>query len=161
MIAQLDTMPDHARLWVYQAGRKLSDQEIQQVAIRTTTFLEQWAAHGQELRAAFEIKFNQFLVIAVDESMHGASGCSIDSCVGMVRELEQALSVSFMDRTKVALLDDDKVQLVNLKEIRSNISSGTISEKTVVTNNAVSSYGDFKKSWALPATKSWVARYFD
>lgn len=160
-----DTMPDHARVWIYQANRALTDHEIQQAEQWGKQFVEQWAAHGQELRALVTVLRHHFLVIALDEQHHAASGCSIDSSVGFVRALEEAFSkagqpVSFLDRTLVALLYDDEVHLVPLTDIKSHITEGRIAADTLMFNNLVSTKGNLKEQWIVPAQDSWLARYF-
>ena len=82
-------MPDTARLWIYQAERKLTPNELKFVEDSTSKFLEAWTAHGNELRASHKLSHDQFLVIALDEGAGGASGCSIDASVNHVRRLEK------------------------------------------------------------------------
>ncbi len=160
MITNIDSMPDSARLWVYQAERKLTPEEVTLAGIQTENFLNQWAAHGHELKSAFEIRHDQFLVITVDESLNGASGCSIDACVGMVRTLENELGISFLDRSKVAILKNDEIHLVPFNGVKSLIDNGEILPETQVINNSVSSFGDWKKSWLQKASDSWMSRFF-
>ena len=92
MYVPFEEIPDHARVWIYQANRPLSDTETQQAQQWGRQFVEQWAAHGQGLRASVTVLHHHFLVIALDEQHHAASGCSIDSSVGFVRILEEAFS---------------------------------------------------------------------
>ncbi len=161
MIAEIGTMPDQARLWVYQADRKLTGDEITRVIIATEAFLENWAAHGHALKAAYSIEFDQFLIVTVDESVSAASGCSIDASVGLIRGLEMELQISFLDRSKVALLEDGRVSLQPLNAVKSLISEGVISKDTQVINNSVSTYGDWKQSWIQSAENSWMNRFFN
>ena len=158
---KLEEMPDHARLWVYQASRQLSEEEVQIVERETRSFISSWAAHGQALTASFEVKYDQFLVIAVDESAHSATGCSIDDSVNLVRKLEQLFNTAFLDRTKVALLDEDQIEMIPFNQIKSAVSEGAIVEKSKIFNNSVSTYGDFKQNWIQSASESWVSRYFN
>lgn len=155
-----EKMPDQARLWVYQADRRLTDTESEQLRKAADAFLSQWAAHGQELVSSFDVQYNQFLIIAVDESVHGASGCSIDASVGLVREAEKLMGVSFLDRSKVAILDDLKVILKPFTSLREEVKNGQITPQTKIFNNSVSSLGDWRKHWLQPAGESWLSRYF-
>jgi hypothetical protein len=83
MLSTVETMPDNARLWVYQANRPFTSEEKQFVAYNAERFVAQWAAHGQDLNASFLIEYDQFLILMVDERQAEASGCSIDSSVGI------------------------------------------------------------------------------
>ncbi len=160
MIKELEQMPDHARLWVYQCDRKLSDDEKELVKQATKNFLGNWAAHGQELLSSFDVLYNQFLIIAVDESMHGASGCSIDASVSLIRELEKSLNLSMLDRSKIAFLAEEAVLLKPLHSLKEAVHEGSITEDMKVFNNSVSNYGDWKNQWVQPAKESWMSRYF-
>ncbi|MFT4736189.1 MAG: hypothetical protein ACI8QD_002430 [Cyclobacteriaceae bacterium] len=160
MLASLEIMPDHARLWVYQADRVLNQIQIDFIQKHTSTFVENWAAHGSGLTATFAIEHDQFLVLMVDESNAGASGCSIDSSVSFIRQMESALQVSFLDRSKVAIMKDDLVELYEISQVKSKIEAGEITADSTVFNNAVSTYGMWKSSWRQVASESWMKRFF-
>ena len=63
-------------------------------------FMEQWTRHGSNLRGSFTIKYNQFLVLAVDEDFNAISGCSIDASVHFVQELEKIFNVEMMNKNE-------------------------------------------------------------
>lgn len=160
MRAEFEEMPGDSRLWVYQANRPLSKEEVSLLNNITSNFVDQWQAHGKSLRASYEVRFDQFLILAVDESYNGATGCSIDSSVQLIRTLEQELSLSFLDRSKVALLQEDKVALEPLAELKNLASQGTLTKSTVVFNNSVASLDQYRELWMVPAGDSWLKRYF-
>ena len=88
-----------------------------------------------------------------------------DSSVGFVRTLEEAFSkdgrpINFLDRSLVALLLDQDVQLTPLAAIKSRIAEGHITEDTLMFNNMVSTKEDLATGWIIPARNSWLARYF-
>lgn len=160
MKAVFEEMPGHSRLWVYQADRQLSGQEMERLKQITLNFVDQWQAHGKSLRASFEVRYDQFLVLAVDESFNGATGCSIDSSVQLIRTLEEELGVSFLDRSKVALMQEDRVALAPLSELKSIAGEGVLTRETIVFNNSVSSMEQYRSAWMVPAGDSWLKRYF-
>ena len=160
MKAVFEEMPGHSRLWVYQADRQLSAQEMERLKQITLNFVDQWQAHGKSLRASFEVRYDQFLVLAVDESFNGATGCSIDSSVQLIRTLEEELGVSFLDRSKVALMQEDRVALAPLSELKSIAGEGVLTRETIVFNNSVSSMEQYRSAWMVPAGDSWLKRYF-
>ena len=71
MIVEFENLPDDSRIWIYQSSRKLSDQEVEIILPRLTQFLEQWTAHGTDLEAGFEIKYNRFIVIGLSAHSTG------------------------------------------------------------------------------------------
>lgn len=160
MTAILENIPENARIWIYQADRKLNESELSLVRQKAEDFVRQWAAHGKQLAATFSLERDQFLIFMVDESVNMASGCSIDSSVGVVRELENELSISFLDRSKVAFLINGEVDLMPFNRIRDAISEGKISENTLFFNNAIETVADLENNWLVPAGSSWLKRYF-
>ena len=87
-------MPADARVWVYQSSRMLSPEEVDLVASASESFLNQWQAHGNDLRASFKVAYDRFLILTVDESAGQASGCSIDASVHLIKALEHLKNVS-------------------------------------------------------------------
>ena len=70
MFVPFENLPATARIWVYPSNRKFSDEEAEKIGTLCRSFLEQWTAHGQGLKASFSLPYNQFIVIALDEAQH-------------------------------------------------------------------------------------------
>lgn len=164
MFIPFDQLPSHARVWVYQSNRRLSDDEVRFIEQEGATFSDQWAAHGQALHASVIVQHNHFLIVAVDERELGASGCAIDSSVGFVRSVADALRkagapVEFFDRTLVAFWKDDSVALVPLREAKEQIAAGEISADAYLFNNVIATKTALEDAWKVPVRISWLARY--
>ena len=164
MYVPFQHIPSHARGWIYQADRALTNQETEQAHSWGQQFVEQWAAHGQDLSASVAVLHNHFIVIALDEQHHAASGCSIDSSVGFIRALEEAFgkngpAINFFDRTRVAIQRDRSVVLVSLAEVKSHIADGQLSPDTLTFNNLVGTKAELENRWLIPIRDSWLARY--
>lgn len=155
-----DSLSPDARLWIFQADRKLETSEQQVIEDETAIFVRDWKAHGKPLKAASRLFYDQFLVIALDENEQEATGCAIDTSVAFIKELENALQVNFFDRSKVALLHNDKVTLENINNIKNKVNEGHITEDTLTFNNLVEKKKDLDENWVVPAKKSWLNRYF-
>ncbi len=161
MLVPFDQMPENSRLWIYQAERKLSAEEIKLIANDTDEFLTGWAAHGNGLKASFKIERDQFLIITVDEGFSQASGCSIDASVNLVRNLESQLGISFMNNNKVAFLINDEIELIPFNSIKDQASNNIISASTKVFDNTVKNLGEFKSNWLTDSGLTWLNRYFN
>jgi len=161
MLIPFENMPDHSRVWIYQADRKLNALEIKQLGDQTVPFLEQWAAHGAALKASYTVLHDQFLVISVDEGYNSASGCSIDSSVHFVQSQEQLLGVNFFDRSKVAFVRNDEVFLESVQNLKSKANSGSITSDVLTFDNLVTNKKEFDERWCVPAKDTWLARYFN
>ncbi len=153
-------IPPHARIWIYQANRDLTDTEVEALQPVLTQFITEWTSHGQLLQASAEIFHNRFLVIANDEDVNSPSGCSIDASVHFVKQLENRLNVSFFDRTQLAFLAGNEVQVASLKEIKTQVGAGSIKPDSLYFDNTIATAGQLKDNWPKPAQETWLSRYF-
>ncbi len=96
-------LPKNSKVWVYQAPRILTPEEQEIVKNAFSQFLGNWNSHGNELTGHFELLQEVFCVLVADESMHSVSGCSIDASVRVIKAIEEALQLSFLDRTQICL----------------------------------------------------------
>ena len=160
MYIPFNELPPHARLWIYQANRPLTAEEQAKIKPALQRFAEERSSHGRDLQASAELLHNQFLVLANNETASAASGCSIDKSVAFVRELEQALQVTFFDRTRLAFLKEGEVRMVGVQELKSRVSAGEIDKNTLYFDTLVNNYGELQEAWPRPAGNSWLSRYF-
>ncbi len=146
---------DAARVWIYQSSRKFQKDELEMLHLACSKFTNDWQAHGTHLVATYAIYFDRFICFFVDESHHGASGCSIDGSVRFIQLLEKNYSIALMDRMQVAWLKNGEVVTAHLHELENLYKSGEISMNTSMFNNLVSTKGEMEKSWLLPLSESW------
>lgn len=159
MLVAFDQLPDDSRLWVYQSNRPFLKSEIEFISKSLTEFCNGWEAHGEPLATSFKIEFDQFVVLAVNENVHGASGCSIDGSVRVLKSIQSQLGVDLLNRS-VAFLINDRVVLHSLAEAKALLANGTIPGGTITFNNSVSSKKDFLQNWKLSTKNSaWLAKY--
>ena len=102
MFVEYKDLPNNSRVWVYQSDRGFTQEEITFISQNAEQFIEKWTRHGSDLKGSFTIKYNQFLILAVDEGFNNVSGCSIDASVRFVQELEIALQVDMMDKMNIS-----------------------------------------------------------
>jgi hypothetical protein len=74
--------------------------------------ISSWAAHGAPLAGAFEIFYNRFVIVAVDETYNGTSGCSIDASTGWLKKLGMELDINFFDRS-IAYMSENELPSKN------------------------------------------------
>jgi hypothetical protein len=153
-------MPPDARLWIFAAERPLDDSEQDTLLAAVDGFLDQWAAHGVPLAAARELRYEQFLLVAVDESKTGASGCSIDAMTRVLAGLEQGLGVALVDHAPVIYRDGERILRVDRAAFADRVRRGEAALDTIVFNNTLSRVGDLGAKWEVPARDSWHARAF-
>jgi len=160
MLVEFNTLPEHSRIWIYQSNRRFTANELELVADKTKVFLEQWAAHGTGLQAGFELKYERFIVIAVNQDEQNATGCSIDASVRFIQDLEKELDIELLDKMNVAFKQGDFVNFKTLLDFKAMAKGGAIGKKTIVFNNLVTNISEYNENWEVPAQDSWHSRFF-
>ncbi|MBD2769296.1 hypothetical protein IC235_15510 [Hymenobacter sp. BT664] len=160
MYVAFDQLPPESRVWIYQASRQLTGPEIVAVLPSLARFAEEWTSHGRSLQASAQFLHQQFLVIGLDESVAGASGCSIDASVRFVAQLEQQLGIELLEKSNLAFLQAGQVQLLKRGELKEAVTAGTIGPETFYFDNTLQTKAELDTSWPRPAGETWLARYF-
>ncbi len=151
--------PDDARVWVYQSPIPIDEEKVGEVNQHLERFAEKWTSHNRALHAAAGLLHDRFLVLVVNEANAEASGCSIDSSVRFIQQLNQHYGVDFMDRLHFAYLDNDKVKVLHKDEFAQEYERGAISDETLVFDNLVRTKADFIGQWVKPLSESWMKRF--
>jgi hypothetical protein len=153
-------LPNTSRIWVYAAPRAFNSEELTFINNTAPEFLNEWATHGTPLQAGFQVLEDQFLILAVDEGVQAASGCSIDSSMGYVRMLEKELGFSLTERSLVYFLQEGQVKIYALTELKQLVAEGVITPQTQLVNTLVATKGELEQKWLMPAAESWLKRHF-
>ncbi|RXG15906.1 hypothetical protein DSM03_10391 [Leeuwenhoekiella aestuarii] len=160
MLTPFKELPDNARLWIYQSDRKFSEEELPKLQQYLTAFLQQWTAHGASLNAGFEIKYDRFIAIALDQSASSASGCSIDAQVHFIQQLEKEFDISLLDKMNVTYIQNDRLHFKPLADFKKMAKDGAVGKNTTVFNNLVNTKEEYLEHWEVPAIESWHSRFF-
>jgi len=160
MYVPFDTLPEDSRIWIYQSNRKFSDEEVAEIEIALKNFLDGWAAHGTALEASYQIKYNRFIIIAINQEAQAATGCSIDASVAFIQGLEQKYNVDLLDKMNVTFKLGDHIAHKPLIEFKKMAKEKAVSANTVVFNNLVNTVGEWQDFWEVPAGESWHSRFF-
>ena len=159
MLVEFNTLPDESRIWIYQANRSFTDEELVEIEGKLTLFLKQWTAHGHDLQAAYEIVYKRFIVIALNQNLNKATGCSIDASVRFIQQLETDYNVDLMDKMNVSYKQGDFIAYKSLMDFKKMAKEKAVSKNTVVFNNLVTNIAEFKENWEVPASESWHSRF--
>lgn len=153
-------MSENSRVWIYQSDRAFSAAEAESIQDLLNQFTSQWLAHGNQLAAKGEVRYNRFLILIVDESQAGATGCSIDKSVGLMKQIESQFHVNLFDRFNIAWRDGDQFSSCGKQEFERLIATGRVSENTVVFNNLVQTLSELEDKWEVPFKDSWHQQVF-
>lgn len=154
-ITDLTALPATARVWVFQSSRKIEGDIRTQVSARLISFLKEWAAHGRSLFAAFEIRYDRFIIIGVDEAQAQATGCSIDKLMHTIQEIDREHEMDLLERMKVAYRDGEEINEVSANRFAEMLANGEADEQTRVFNNVVQSLEELQHKWESTVAESW------
>lgn len=161
MYIPFSQLPDTAKVWVYQASRMFTSEEIAALESILQQFSKSWDSHGVGLKNSFAVLHNRFIIIAVDETMNGASGCSIDKSVNLMKDIETQLKINLLDKTQIAFIDAaGEISTFDFRETKAYIENQTIHSNTIIFNNLVNNIADFQNSWKTEIGNTWLSKYF-
>ena len=149
-----------SRVWIYQSNRLFTLSEALQIEDLLKDFVTNWKSHGTPVKGWANLFFGQFIILMADESATGVSGCSTDSSVRLIKDIEQHFKVNLFDRQLLAFLHKDKVQLLPLSQFRFAIDNNHIQPDTVYFNNTVQTKQELEEKWMIPVSASWLKSRF-
>jgi hypothetical protein len=144
-----------SKIWIYQSDRAFTPTEVNAIQQQLDEFTAQWKAHGHQLKAKAEIRYNFFIVLIVDEDSANATGCSIDSSVRVIKEIEQTYHVDLFNRFNMAYKIDDEVHVNSKEDFETLITIKKITAETIVFNNLVQTLAEYQTKWEVPLEQSW------
>ncbi len=153
-----DILPNSTRVWIYQSNQPFATKDITDIRQAVQDFAQQWVSHNRQLRAHADILHDRFIVLMVDESQAGASGCSIDKSVYFLKDLQAQYGVDLFDRMRFSYLDGEEVKTVSHEEFTTLYAQGKINDETPVFDTLVNNKGDFDAYFIKPLKESWHKR---
>jgi hypothetical protein len=151
-----ESFSSDSRVWIYQSSRLFSLSEAFEIEDMLNDFTSKWLSHGTPVKGAGYLFFGQFIILMADEKATGVSGCSTDSSVRLIKDIEQKYKVNMFDRTTLAFIVKDKIQLLPLSQLQYGVDNGFISADTLYFNNLVQTKDELEKNWVIPVKESWL-----
>lgn len=149
--------PD-SRVWVYQSSRIFGLSEALHIEDLVNSFVANWQSHGDPVKGFGNLFFGQFVVLMADERATGVSGCSTDSSVRLIKQIEQLFKVNMFDRQMLAFWVKDKIQMLPLAQLQYAIDNSFITPDTLYFNNLVQTKEELENKWLIPVKESWLAK---
>ena len=153
MLVNFNTIPEESRIWIYAADHKLTNDQESCILKSISDHLQNWEAHKVPLTAGVTILENHFIVVALDDSQYGASGCSIDTLQKLIQNLEKDLSISLLNRLNIFCKIEDEILCVPSFKLESIAKSNTLFyDLTIQKKSDLYSY-------LKPISEGWCASY--
>ena len=151
---------EQSRVWIYQSDKELADEQAAKIEFLLNNFTAEWTAHNHQLKAKAEVRYNRFLILIVDESQAGASGCSIDKSVNFLKKMEQEFGINLFDRFNFAYREGSEVLSAPRHQFEELLKSGKVNSNTIVFNNLVQDLAQLQTKWEVPFKDSWHIQLF-
>lgn len=154
-------LPDDARLWVFGASERLTDDQWAEVLATVDAFLDEWHAHGHPVHAGRAVEHDQFLLIGVDEAATQLSGCSIDGMVRELTQLQTRLGTTLVDGSSVFFRDGGRVERMSRAEFKARALDGQVTLSTSVFDTTLATVGELRAGrFEVVASESWHRQAF-
>ena len=151
MLTDFNKLPDSSRIWIYSAEKTLTADQQNHILTYIAEDLRVWNAHKVPLKAGLTILENHFIVVALDETVNPASGCSIDTLQKTIQELEKDLSISLLNRLNVFCRIDDKIHCIPTFKLADNAN-----KETLFYDLTIQKKGDLA-NWLKMVEEGWCA----
>ena len=159
MIVDFKTMPDDSRIWIYQSNRDFNESEIGIINDKTTSFLDNWQAHGKDLECSYSIIDKRFIIIAVNESFNPIGGCSIDFSLQLIKDISNTIGIDLLNRLVVNLKIDNRLESLSLSDLKNKIKDGEFSPETIIFNTAINSKSELLNNFEIDIKSSWLSKF--
>ena len=146
-----------SRIWIYQSSRLFFISEALQIEDMLNSFVESWNSHGTPVKGYVNLLFGQFIVLMADETAAGVSGCSTDSSVRLIKQVEEAFKVDMFNRQNLAFVVKEKIQTIPLAQLKYAFENNFINAETLYFNNLVATKEALLSQWMIPVKDSWLA----
>lgn len=132
--------------------------EALQVEEMLNEFTKAWMSHGIKVKGEAYLFFGQFIIFLADETATGVSGCSTDSSIRLIKDIEQLFKVNMFDRNTLAFVIKDKVELLPLSQLQYAVDNNFLDANTLYFNNLVQNKDELVNKWIIPLRYSWLAK---
>lgn len=147
---------DNSRVWIYQASRLFTISEALQIEDILNDLVKNWKAHGTPVKGYANLFFGQFIILMADETATGVSGCSIDSSVRIIQQIEKQFGVEMFNWQNLAFVVKDKVQIIPRQQFSYALENNFITPDTLFFNNVVATKKELENNWMIPVKDSWL-----
>lgn len=152
-----DNFSPESKVWVYQSSRLFTLHEALEIESLLNKFSSEWRSHGEEVYAYCNLFFGRFVILMADETHATVSGCSTDASVRFIKELGHKFNVDFFNRTNLAFVINNKIQILPMNQLHYALDNYFINPDTLYFNNLVPTKKELENNWIVPVKNSWIA----
>jgi hypothetical protein len=149
-----------SRVWIYQSSRLFFISEALEMEDMLKDFVTEWNSHGVPVKGYANLFFGRFVILMADETGTGVSGCSTDSSVHLIKQIEKKYNVEMFNRQQLIFIVKDKIEQLPMAQLSYAIQNKFIDENTLYFNNTILNKKQLIENWITPAGNTWLKRFF-
>ncbi len=157
------TLPQHfhpqSRVWIYQSDRIFNENETREIKDIVENFVQTWKSHGDKVKGYCHVFFDMFIILMADESSVPVGGCSTDSSVRIIKEIEKKFNLNLFNRELLTFIINEKPLQIPLNKIEDALNNDEINGETLYFNNTISTKYEFEVNWLIQLKNSWLNRF--
>ena len=149
-----------SKLWIYQSNRTFTMPEIFKIEELLENFTAIWKSHGAPVKGFGTALYGQFIILMADESYTTVGGCSTDSSVHVIKEIEKMTGGQMFNRELLAFWVKDKVQTIPMAQVAYALENGILQKDTLYFNILVANKAEMELNWLQPISESWLGKKY-
>ena len=146
-----------SKVWIYQSSRVFMLSEAFELEKMLGEFISQWKSHGATVKGYANLFFGRFIILMADEEATGVSGCSTDSSVRLIKNIEEKYRVDLFNRQMLAFIMKEKIEVIPMAQLTHALANGFLNEETLYFNNTILTKKELEEKWIIPLKNSWLS----
>lgn len=159
MFVEFNSLPETARLWVYPSSRKFYVDEVPEIEDKIQKFLKTWKEASPSFKVSYQMQYNRFIVLAVEDVESEITTQDIDTSVQFILQLQEDYKVTLLDKMNVCFKQGEYVQYKELKDFKKLLKNKALTGKSIVFDNLVQNKEEYENYWEVPIEESWYNRF--
>ncbi len=159
MFTDYSLITEEAKVWIYPSSRKFYPNEIEGIEDKIKTFVENWKANDENFKASYKFLYNRFIILFADDEKSPLTNADIDTSVSFILSLQQAYEIELLDKMNACFKQGEYVQYKDLKEFKKLLKNKSVTAKTIIFDNLITTKLDFENNWEISIEESWYNRY--
>ena len=159
MFIDYNLIPEDAKVWVYPSNRKFYSTEIEEIEAKIKSFIENWKTEDENFKATYKFLYNRFIIIFADDANSPLTNFDIDTSVSFILSLQEEYEVELLDKMNTCFKQGEFVQYKDLKDFKKLLKNKSVTAKSIIFDNLITTKLDFENNWEIPIEDSWYNRY--
>lgn len=159
MFVEFSSLPETARVWVYPSSRKFYTDEISEIEKKVKAFIELWREEDASFKASYQLQYNRFIILSIDDSESEITTQDIDVSVQFILQLQTEHDVTLLDKMNVCFKQGEYVQYKELKDFKKLLKNKALTGKSIIFDNLVQTKEEYENYWESPIEESWYSRF--